>query len=164
MSGKCTAFLNARPLLQFIPLVLLLIGCANEEQRPTVYPVRGELYVNGQPAEGALLSLHPADGVNFDTRGSRPWSIVEADGSFVVSTYASDDGAPVGNYRVSVVWWNNPNAANPVDRLSGRFANPKQSQWHVQVSAADNSLEPHRIQGATLERDRRPANSADPTE
>lgn len=163
MFGKFPSCFCTRPVLLLSPLVLLLIGCGDEKQRPEVHPVRGELSVNGQPAEGALLSFHPADGVNFDARGSRPWSTVEPDGSFIVSTYATGDGAPAGDYRVSVVWLNNPNAANPIDRLGGRFANPAQSQWQVHITETDNHLEPYRIDGAAVSRDRRPTESADPS-
>lgn len=153
--------------LLLLPFVALLFGCRGGEQRPEVYPVEGRLTVSGQPAEGALLSLHPVGGENFDQRGSRPWATVEADGSFAVSTYGEGDGAPAGEYAVSVVWLENPNSASPADKLDGRFANPQQSQWRVHVQEGENVLEPYSIEGVRLGRGQRfagPGDSIDPEE
>lgn len=149
------------PLLVMVPLLALLSGCNKGEQRPEVHPVAGQLTVNGQPAEGALLSFHPADGVNFDQRGSRPRATVEADGSFTVSTYGDGDGAPAGEYAVSVVWIENPESATPVDKLDGRFADPEQSEWRVRIEEGENQLEPYRIEGVRLPRNQRSARRSD---
>lgn len=131
----------------------LLVGCDGEERR-AVFPVQGSLIVNGQPAEGALVSFHPLDGEPVDQRGSRPWGTVQADGTFRISTYGQHDGAPVGEYAVAVVWLENPDAAAPVDKLAGRFADPKASTWHARVAEGENLLQPHRIDGARLQRPR----------
>ncbi|MGV3486946.1 MAG: hypothetical protein ACO1RT_21200 [Planctomycetaceae bacterium] len=128
-------------------VLVWLLGCQSGEQRPELHPVQGSLSVNGQPAEGALLSFHPADGRNFDARGSRPWATVEGDGSFTVSTYAHHDGAPGGEYRISVVWLDNPSSSDPVDRLAGRYASPAQSQWRVHIVPGENRLAAYEING-----------------
>lgn len=154
------------PAALLLPLVGTLLGCSGGEPRPDVQPVTGSLTINGQPAEGAILSFHPVDGQNFDRRGSRPRAIVEGDGTFTVSTYGDGDGAPAGQYAVSIVWLTNPESANPVDQLGGRFANPQQSEWRVQIEEGDNRLEPHRIDRVRLARGHQsgPKNSADPEE
>lgn len=158
MNRSFSPLLSAALLL---PLAAALLGCSGGDPRPPVYPVAGSLTINDQPAEGALLSFHPADGQNVDRRGSRPRAMVEADGTFLVSTYGDGDGAPAGEYAVSVVWLENPDSANPVDRLGGRFANPQQSEWRVRIEEGDNQLAPHRIDRAPLARGRRSAGSSD---
>lgn len=141
--------------LLLLPLVTLWCGCSSGESRPEVYPATGRLTINEQPAAGALISLHPVDGQDFDARGSRPWATVQADGSFALSTYGEADGAPVGEYAVSVIWAEDPNAVDPGDRLGGRFANPRQSQWRVQIGEGPNTLEPYEIKGVRLIQPRR---------
>lgn len=150
-----------------LPLAGLLAGCSGGEPRSEVHRTRGSLMVNGKPAEGAILSFHPADGKNFDQRGSRPRAVVEADGSFAVSTYGDRDGAPAGDYAVSVVWLENADSADPADKLGGRFATPQQSRWRVQIQPGDNQLEPYEITGVRLKRSRPPSaagESIDPEE
>lgn len=146
---NCLSFAQRR--IRMLPvwslIVASLLGCERGEPRPELHPVHGSLSVNGQPAEGALLSFHPAGGRNFDARGSRPWATVERDGSFTVSTYSHHDGAPGGEYRISVAWLDDPSSSDPVDRLAGRYASPAQSQWHVHVVPGENRLAAYEIKG-----------------
>lgn len=129
---------------------LVLLGCgAEEEVRPPLQPVQGTLTINGKAAEGATVVLHPADGKNFDSRGSRPQATVEADGTFHVTTYQEGDGAPAGNYNVAVMWFGK-NGDATADRLGGAYARPDQSDVRVTISIGDAELEPIEIKGARL--------------
>src|SRR5262249_21168952 len=75
-------------------------GVKDYYRRPT-HPVVGKVVLNGQPVAGAC-------GVFASTakepRPPRADAFTEADGSFVLSTYEAGDGAPVGDYKVTVVW------------------------------------------------------------
>ena len=70
-------------------------------ERKATYPVKGVVYLDGTPAVGAwvMFSTKPAE-------GKKPAFVADAftegDGSFVLSTYGAFDGAPVGEYLVSV--------------------------------------------------------------
>jgi hypothetical protein len=84
---------------------LALGGCAPE--RPPVHPVKGQLFWKGQPAAGAMvfLNLVQAKEVSGQNPNSeRPMGRVGADGSFEISTFGIKDGAPVGQYRVTLLW------------------------------------------------------------
>jgi hypothetical protein len=62
--------------------------------------------------------------------------MVDADGSFLLSTYTADDGVPAGEYAVSVVWWNPlvDEAGKPgPNLLPGRYATPESSALRVQI-------------------------------
>lgn len=142
---------RARALLVCSSLVFLG-GCGDAEQRPEVNPVSGQVLVNGRPAAGALVSFHPA-GENFDRRGSRPWAKVREDGRFDVSTYGQNDGAPAGEYAVSIVWLENPDAVVPgADQLAGRFADPETSTFRVTIAQGPNELKPFEMEGVRLQR------------
>ncbi|NQT12783.1 MAG: hypothetical protein HQ582_08540, partial [Planctomycetes bacterium] len=75
-------------------------------ERLEVYPVEGEVFVDGQPAEGAMVVLQPVT-PRVLPEGTQPVGStgqVDASGKFTISTYSSGDGAPAGKYGVSVTW------------------------------------------------------------
>src|SRR5437762_3526860 len=91
-------------------LLLLTTACSNKLEKKEVYPVRGKVLLEGKPAQGARVVFHPDDG--GDVRTIKPQATVGADGTFVVSTYNSADGAPEGTYRVTVTQFQGDGAVN----------------------------------------------------
>lgn len=67
---------------------------------PTV-PVRGVVYCDGVPVPGAFVTFSHTD--EKTKRTIRADAISEADGSFVPSTYAANDGLPGLKFQVTVV-------------------------------------------------------------
>jgi len=111
--------------------------------------VQGSLTINGKPAPGALVIFHPANGQEFDARGSRPQGTVGADGVFRISTYQEADGAPAGEYKVAVLWFGK-NGNGSADLLSGAYARPEQTGIVVTVATGQAELQPIEIKGARL--------------
>jgi hypothetical protein len=73
----------------------------------------------------------------------RPRGKVAADGSFKLTTYATDDGAPQGRYRVTVEWWLSGGKDDaPTNRLPEIFANPQTSGLTATVNAGPTELSP----------------------
>jgi len=125
----------------FVSLVLCsLTGCADKAyQEVPVYPVEGRLTVAGAPAQGAYVAFHPTGDVGM-TKGNKPFARVDREGNFRLTTYEQEDGAPAGNYRVSVFWPENPEARGPSpDRLEGRYSESK-SPLTVTIEPAPNAL------------------------
>ncbi len=121
--------------------VVLLASCETPSEGPPTYPVQGMLMIDGQPAKDAQVILHPVGGENFDERGARPTGKVQADGSFELTTYHPRDGAPAGQYVVTIYWAENPAALEPSpDRLKGRFLNPAQSSLNVTIEEEATEL------------------------
>lgn len=106
-----------------------------------VYPVRGQVFVNGQPAEGALVIFHPEYDPN-DPDHPRPRAYVRIDGSFELGTYEIGDGAPAGNYIVTVVW---APGESEGDRLRGLYADPASPRLTTVVLRGPNVLPPFRL-------------------
>ncbi|QDT52106.1 hypothetical protein Pan44_01150 [Caulifigura coniformis] len=131
-------------------LSVALVGCgAEEDVRPALQPAQGTLTINGKPAQGALVVLHPADGKNFDSRGSRPQGAVGQDGAFKVTTYQDGDGAPAGDYNVAILWFGKSGNAS-ADLLAGAYARPEQTGIRITVAPGSTELEPIEIKGARL--------------
>jgi len=142
----------SRHLTAAVCIAALTAGCggAPDEVRPELQPVEGRLTINGKPATGAMLVLHPADKKDFDARGTRPTAQVGGDGVFHVMTYQTADGAPAGEYNVGVLWFDKPQSSNPHDQLGGRFANPATSGLKIRIQKDQPALEPLAIENARI--------------
>ena len=68
------------------------------------YPARqqfeGHIFLDGAPIPGAVVEFHPAG--EGEGRGVRADGVVQADGSFQLSTVTANDGVAVGEYTVTV--------------------------------------------------------------
>ena len=124
-----------RAILVFV--CLLPMACSRSATG--VYPVRGEVFFNGQPASGAVVHFHPLD----KEECSPAFAEVEEDGSFQLSTFANYDGAEAGEYVVTINWRD----VTPVegdetivgtDRLGERYSKPQTSKLKVTVVAGEN--------------------------
>lgn len=133
---------------------LVCLGCGQDWHAET-YPATGRVTINGQPAEGAVVTLHPT-GQKVDQRNSKPWGIVQEDGRVTLKTYEKGDGAPASQYNVTIKWpedLSKPSTAM-TDRLGGRFSRPERSQWTVTIEEGENELEPIEITGAKVQKKR----------
>ena len=136
-------------VMSVISLAFGIAGCS--PKRPQVYPVHGEVFWEGKPAVGALVYLHPCnDAPSNETpaKQSRPMGRVKADGSFDVSTYGTNDGAPIGRYRISLVWTESiaPGSSEEVDLIPPEYANPATAPLEpIEIRAEKNVLAPLRL-------------------
>ncbi|VTR96215.1 Uncharacterized protein OS=Singulisphaera acidiphila (strain ATCC BAA-1392 / DSM 18658 / VKM B-2454 / MOB10) GN=Sinac_3146 PE=4 SV=1 [Gemmata massiliana] len=136
---------------------LALAGCRDGWKAKT-YPAAGRVTVNGVAPEGARVHLHPL-GEKVDQRNSRPWAVVQKDGTFTLSTYEKGDGAPPGNYKVTLRWPFEPDKPDLGDRLGFAFTEAEASQWQVTIKDGDNQLAPIEVTGAAVAKER-PGKSA----
>lgn len=133
-------------------LSFALAGCGKEEWQAETYPASGQITINGESPEGAVVTLYPV-GEKIDTRGSNPWGIVQQDGTYLLSTYEQGDGAPVGKYAVTVRWPRDVTemSAAMTDRLGGIYATKDRSQWEVTITDGENVLSPIEIEGVKVQ-------------
>lgn len=122
--------------------IIALSGCSSKkvEGRKEVHPAHGKLLIDNQPAPGAMLVLHPVGGA-YDAE--RPRATVAPDGSFALTTYEGQDGAPAGEYIVTAPWYTsaNKNAPGPWPNiLPAKYARPESSDLRVQITAGSNDL------------------------
>ncbi len=110
-----------------------------------VHKVTGQLFVNSQPAEGAQVIFRP---VGQAWTEGYPYATVKSDGTFAVSTYDVEDGAPEGEYILLVHWPTRPpgdesdrsEPTQSADRLGNAFMNPETSRLRAQVRAGTNEI------------------------
>ncbi|MDB5310741.1 MAG: carboxypeptidase regulatory-like protein [Gemmataceae bacterium] len=129
--------------------LVLMVGCGDSGR--SYSPTRGQVFVGGKPAEGALVTLVPVAGK--DGPDARPTGMVGADGGFSLATYEAatrntHEGALAGQYVVLITWFpqatlGSPDLAAPqVDRLGGRYRDPKTSRVAVEVKEGGTELSP----------------------
>ena len=120
---------------------LMPMACRDDNARKTTFAVTGKVTLDGKPAEHATVVLHPVGESGPDV--VKPRGTVKTDGTFTLTTYAGDDGAPAGDYRVTVeLWLAGPRADEPPsNRLSVKLAKPETSQLTAKVAAAPTNLE-----------------------
>jgi len=126
--------------------VLALTGCSKASNRLPVFPVRGKVLVGGEPATEAFVAFHPAP-----DNPAPAWIVgqVDAEGNFALSTYVSGDGAPEGDYTVTITWMKRGGPLNEFigpDRLKGAYADPKTSKlrFHVEKKPV-NEVQPYEL-------------------
>lgn len=125
-------------------LVLALgVGCSRSRQPWEVaYPASGSLTLAGKPIAGAQITLVPQD--SKFPESIRPTAVTRADGRFDLSTFQDGDGAPRGEYKVSVIWHplvqSEAGAVRGANALPARYATPDSSGLTVSISDSKTTL------------------------
>ncbi|MFO0903325.1 MAG: hypothetical protein U0939_10015 [Pirellulales bacterium] len=126
-------------------MIVLCLGCARgyeDKLAATLVPAKGKVTYQGKPLPNAVVTLHPVDklaggGASATELVRTPFGIAKDDGSFELTTIKPADGAPEGEYAVTVSWTGekapkSDNDAAP-ERLPAKFQNPVASGIRVQV-------------------------------
>ena len=74
-------------------------GCSGDSG-PTCFPVRGEIRLEGKPLAEAMVVFHPLDPDAPEI--SKPLAYSDKDGEFELTTLKPRDGAPAGEYAITV--------------------------------------------------------------
>lgn len=147
-----------RTQLRFVARALsagaLAIGCSRGPALPDnavpVFKVTGNLTYKNAPMDGAVVSFHPAS-QPAGGRALAPTGSADASGQYTLNTYLTADGAPSGEYVVTIYWPGPSSGKAPVadgedkplapDRLKGAYADPKTSKLRATVRDQDNAID-----------------------
>ncbi len=107
--------------------------------RKPCHPVKGTVYIDGVPAVDSVVVFY-----RLESPSSRPThagdAIVESDGSFVMSTYAAGDGAPAGQYIVTVVAGGNKTKLPSGIEIPAKYLKPGTSPLRAAVKSGKNDF------------------------
>lgn len=101
MSRSLFAAKVSIPVVLASALLLFLSGCGGG--RPDVEPVKGKVVCNGQPVTVGSVAFVPIGAPGSEAGGRPAIGTVGPDGTFVLTTYETGDGAIVGKHRVEYV-------------------------------------------------------------
>jgi hypothetical protein len=132
-------------------LVFGVVGCGGNETglKVVAFPVKGKVTFDGQPAAGAFVVFHPRTAAKPGEEVLKPRATVQPDGAFTLSTASDGDGAPAGEYDVTVQWTKpvkqGPDLVAGPNVIPKAYAEPATTPLHVTVRDSDNALEPFAI-------------------
>lgn len=123
-------------------------GCSNESG-PACFPVRGRVLYDSKPLAEAMIVFHPLDGEIPDT--PRPLAYTDKDGEFELTTMNPRDGAPAGDYAITVEWRDLRADGDEMVRdgpnlLPDRYGDPKRSGLQFTVVEGENEVAPLELQ------------------
>jgi hypothetical protein len=133
-----------RVLLLLVALAAVLVSSCSDGRKP-VFPVTGQVFFERNPAHHATVFFHPVD--DKGPKALRPYGKVDLDGNFQLSTYGKDDGAPAGEYIVTVVWkTESENGDSDEEQLiPARYMSPATSGLRARVQESPTQLEPFQL-------------------
>lgn len=139
-----------RPLQGRVGIVALsviacagLTGCGSSGVK--LYPVKGQVFYQGEPAEGAIVVFHPSSSSSPGV--PLPSGTVAADGTLRLTTHPHGEGAPAGDYNVVVTWFppNSREMENPRNKLPMRYADAASGLLKASVKEGNNELPAFRL-------------------
>ncbi len=125
MHNLCTT----RSVNLFLRLALALalvapVACGGRKF-PKVYPVKGKILVNGQPANECQIYLNRTFEDKHPIKAT-PSGLTDKNGEFQITSYQTNDGAQEGEYVVTIEWRERSGLAKQdfegVDLLGGAYA------------------------------------------
>jgi hypothetical protein len=127
--------------------ILFLGGCSGPAG-PVCHPVHGQVKFNGRALAEALVVFHPQDGGAAGT--PKPFAQTDALGNFCLSTHRAGDGAPTGDYAITVELRDLRQVGEELVRdgknlLPPQFASPEQSGLRHTVVQGENAVPPLEI-------------------
>jgi hypothetical protein len=139
-----------RPCRTWQALVLsisaaICASCSGSSREP-VFPTRGQVFYQGKPVPHALVVLHSLE--KKEGQQVRPHGFVDQEGRFTLTTYDPEDGAPPGEYAVTVEWWlvKSANKAQegedppPLNYLPTRYSKAQTSGIRVRITEGNNDI------------------------
>lgn len=133
--------------LLFLVLAGVLVGCSESDQ-PSRYPVRGQVFYGDQPLADAIVRFHPKAAPAKDL--PKPMGIADATGNFQLTTLTSGDGAPTGDYTITVELRQERLSGEELTRdgpnlLPAIYSKPETSPLTYSVTSGTNEVPPIKI-------------------
>ena len=135
-------------LLAFATVCMLAAGHGCGKSEPpgsAAHPVSGQVLVQQKPAKLASVVFYPKDEEKIRIR---PRARTDSEGKFKLNSFGTEDGAPAGEYIVTIVWTgaeDEDNRDDLPDRLQGRYSDPKTSPLKVTIKEGKNDLPPFHL-------------------
>jgi hypothetical protein len=120
--------------------VTVFLGLSCGKKQLPVFEVRGQVLYEGKPVSAAFVALHPLE--ETPTGVIRPSATTDKDGWFVLSSYHAEDGAPAGDYAVTVEWRKTTVVDGDLvlgpNVLPARYSKPATSGLRISVQRGSN--------------------------
>lgn len=130
----------ASVLVGSLAVCVLLSGCGEgikkeADQKPT-FKVTGSVAIDGNIPDPPVLLVCHAKNASGGALEKSPSCTSKPDGTFEFITYRDGDGAPAGDYAVTVEWKEYDvikREYKAADKLKGRYSDPKKTEIELKV-------------------------------
>lgn len=138
-------WISTKPHFLHLFFCTVILGCGEESSFKStvpVFPASGKILYQGKPLAGVILIFHSTD-VNQKIKAQ---ATTDDDGKFVATTFKTADGAPEGDYTITLVVPNNESDSTREDaaterqirkegpvRFPSKYQNPTTSPLKVKV-------------------------------
>ena len=134
-------------LATLVGAAALLAGCGGE-QRLVCVPVQGQMLYNEQPLAEAMVVFHPL-GDQLKT-APKPQAQTDSEGKFQLTTLGLNDGAPWGEYAITVelrelIQVGEEATRNGRNLLPAQYAKPESTPLRYTVVRGNNEIPPLRL-------------------
>jgi hypothetical protein len=162
-------FARGSTRLAWLAFSLLLLGCESESETdrlkrmvPNAHKttkISGKVTVNGEPVKDLWVTLHAVDPNMKD----RPVGRTDADGNFIIATYSGGDGAPEGEWNITIEWLTHQRRNNEwvgPDKLKDQYNKPDSTPFKVTVGKEPIILPPYelKVEGVDVKPDPKKVN------
>lgn len=114
-------------------------ACGSGPKQLPTFEVKGQVLQAGKPVPHATVVFHPS--FDLGSEVSKPRATTDENGAFVLSTYGASDGAPEGDYKITVEQWLTTNPEKgPESKLAQKYAKPEESGLTAKVSSGKNAI------------------------
>jgi hypothetical protein len=108
-----------------VSAALAIAGCGDGRNFPKTFPVKGTVLINGQPASDVQVVLNRTSADRLSAPAT-PQAMTDSKGEFLITSYYAEDGAPEGEYVVTIEWRERSGPMKTEydgpDRLGGTYA------------------------------------------
>ena len=134
-------------VLPFMALTVFGCGETTDSIARQVFPASGIVTYKGKPIPDASIRLHPVNPPDDGKPFYSPRGKVDDNGTYTLSTYTPDDGAPPGEYMVSVSWLGPLDGVSEdeedrlKERLPRKYNFAETSGLKLTITEGDNTLQ-----------------------
>jgi hypothetical protein len=124
------------PLTSGVVLVALVISAGCNESRYELAPVHGTVKIDGKPLRQGKVMFAPVPQDDDLNPGRPAFGMLRQGGTYILSTYADNDGAVVGKHWVTII-----NSAEDLPRGVPEFARVTAPEQRVVEAGKDNRID-----------------------
>ena len=144
------------PRLRLVPVALLALamfsGCGGDGKLK-VYVVKGQVLYNKEPLKGVDLAFHATN--KSSDAGFPPHAKTDENGNFQLTTYLKDDGAPAGEFKVSIAFAaevageddGSDQTRKIIAQVPVKYHKKETTPFTVTIKPEANTLEPFALEG-----------------
>lgn len=148
MSDALTLGVTRRPAgfcvvanLAMAALLFAVTGCGDGVDRIPTFKTQGQVLLNGKPLANAFVVLHPESPELVPARAS-----TDAQGNFNLTTFDTGDGAPAGNYKLTVAYYlpiqQGGSLVPGPNVIPAKYSDPAATELRVSIQEGENLLPP----------------------